>query len=197
MPENQTEFDLREDEVLQILCVTMTLATEFDANEIYEIAVVPLQNAQVWETDGIRFRLLDDGTALVTDAMYDACGGIRIPDTVTVPQSGETISVSGIDAALRAKIAETHTIYGAPDGRIAAYCETYGLCFAADTLTNPVSGDLTGDGRLNPDDLRTLNRILCECSGMLLDDTVMQAADVNQDGILDMQDAAALCRLIG
>ncbi|MBQ5338426.1 MAG: S8 family serine peptidase [Oscillospiraceae bacterium] len=197
MPENQTEFDLREDEVLQILCVTMTLATEFDANEIYEIAVVPLQNAQVWETDGIRFRLLNDGTALVTDAMHDACGGIRIPDTVTVPQSGETISVSGIDAALRAKIAETHTIYGAPDGRIAAYCETYGLCFAADTLTNPVSGDLTGDGRLNPDDLRTLNRILCECSGMLLDDTVMQAADVNQDGILDMQDAAALCRLIG
>ena len=193
LPENQTEFDLRKDEVLQILCVTMTLATEYDANEIYEIAVISLQNAQVREADGIRFRLLDDGTALVTDAVRDACGGIRIPDTVTDPQTGETIAVSGIDAALRAKIAETHTIYGTPDGRIAAYGQTHGLCFAADTLTAPVSGDLTGDGILNPDDLRTLSRILGECSGMLLDDTVMQAADVNQDGMLDMQDAAELC----
>ena len=184
----QTDFTMKQSDELLILCVTQTLTTQFESSDSYQLRAAALHPDQEWESGGIRFRLTEDGTALVIGAEHDSEGGIRIPDTVQIPGSGETAAVCGIDAALRAEIAETHTIYGKHDGSTETYCREMSLCFAAEDLTDAAAGDLTGDGEVTWADLLTLNRILSECPGMILNVAVMQAADLNADGILDMTD---------
>lgn len=193
--EGQTVFSLKKQEALQILCVTLTLGTDFENDDVFTVRVVPEDTKDILNADGIRCRLQSDGTAAVISAECDTSGGIHIPEQITDPQTGAVFAVSGIAAELRAVIAETHTIYGVSGGNLEAYCAAHGLCFAADKLTDPVRGDLTGDGLVSTADLQTLNRILSECSGMVFDDAVMQAADLNADGLLDLIDVRLLSAL--
>lgn len=193
---DQTEYTLEYGEALQILCVTPTLGTMFGDDVVFQLKAVSLSNDTVWESEGVRYSIMENGTACVMDAACGEAGGVRIPDTVVYPTTGETVSVSRIDAEFRAKIADTHTIYGAHGGNMEAYCEEQSLCFAAEILPAISSGDLTGDGIVTAADLLTLNRILNECSGMILNASVMESADCNADGILDMNDMQIMCRLM-
>lgn len=196
MPADQTDFTLKSGEAVQILCVTTALATGFEAQAPFRFQVIPLSNDTYWESDGFRWWICGQGTAFLADADIDAYGGIRIPETVIHPVTGETIQVGGIDSALQLKLAGTHTIYGEKGGNTESLCEYYLLCYAADPLPEVITGDLTGDGIVTEDDLLTLSRILSECKGMIVNASVEKAADCNQDGELNILDLQAMCGLM-
>ncbi len=193
---DQTEYPLQYGEALQILCVTSTLGTMFMNEDIFALSVTPLSNDTVWEADGIRYRIMENGTACVIDATCGEAGGIHIPERILYPTTGETVSVRFIDPELCIRISDTHTIYGEHGGNIEAYCAERSLCFAAEILPERILGDLTGDGIVTEFDLLTLNRILTECSGMILNESVMTCADCNADGILDLSDIQSMQRLL-
>lgn len=183
-----TEIRLQKAETLRILCVTAMLTNGFEDVDFYPVGVSGVH----WEAEGITYTMTDEETVIVSDAVRDAQGGIHIPNLVMIPETGMIADVSGLDEALCAEIADTHTIYGERGSRLEKYCLENGLCFASEELTDPAAGDLTGDGAADRSDLLTLNRILSECSGMTLNAAVMQAADLNADGMLDMTDLRLL-----
>lgn len=187
-----TEIRLQESETVQILCVTSLLGTGYENYDIFQLRV----SGNFWESEGITYSMTGDGTAIVTEAAHEAEGGVHIPFVVMNPADGMLVDVTGMDEALCEELAaETHTIYSMHGSRLEAFCADHGLCFAAEDLTDPAAGDITGDGAVDRSDLLTLNRILSERSGMIVSEAVMQAADLNADGILDMTDLLRLNRL--
>ena len=111
----------------------------------------------------------------------------------------EGIPVTFVPESLFTDLPPETVIIGYEGCAAADYAAHYGFIYqqAAAPEKTPVKGDLNGDGKCSSADIPVLNAMLAEHNGLNPELTPFDAADLNGDDILDMQDLFALVRLIG
>ncbi len=122
--------------------------------------------------------------------------GIQLPETVYDPETDTNIPVAGYTEELLAELCTTRTFYCDKDCESYSFMLRTGICVAIPDPQTDCMGDITGDGIVNNNDYLTLIRWITECPGMLMSDSAFAAADLNQDGCLDLLDADAIRAII-
>ena len=110
----------------------------------------------------------------------------------------EGIPVTFVPESLFADLPEETVIIGYDGCAAADYAAKYGFIYqqAAAPEQKPVQGDLNGDGKCSAADIPVLIAILAEHNGLDPELVPFDAADLNGDELLDMQDMAVLLGLL-
>ncbi|MBR3267738.1 MAG: leucine-rich repeat protein [Oscillospiraceae bacterium] len=185
---------LEKGETVRFLCVTDFIENLYEPFDSFYIAVESEPITQYYYDDGFEWEVHDD-QAILTDFPVNLTG-VMIPDTFIDEDDELEAAFAGISEECAARLSEFCTVYCTPGGAVDLWCHEHGICCAYPEPSVTIAGDVTGDGVLDEADVRTLLRCMAELPGMVLSDAAFEMADMNGDGILTMNDAFAIMRII-
>ena len=125
-----------------------------------------------------------------------------IPDThashLTLLPEIEGVPVSHVPKALFAGLPKDTVVMGYAGCAAADYADSYGFIYqqAPAEGQEPVQGDLNGDGRCSAADMTIFSAMLAEHPGLNPALFPFGAADLNEDGVLNLTDLRMLQRML-
>lgn len=121
------------------------------------------------------------------------------PEELRLLPEIEGVPVKYIPEAMFTGLTMETVVIGYEGCAAAEYADRYSFVYQqeqpAEPVQEPVKGDLNGDGRCSQADVLLLAAILAEHTGLDPMQIPFETADINADGILDMQDIFALMQL--
>ena len=127
---------------------------------------------------------------------YEVLSGKR--DSYQLLPEIEGVPVTFVPESLFADLPTEKVVIGYEGCAAADYADRYGFIYqqACSPEHEPVKGDLNGDGKCSAADVTVFSALLAEHTGLDPELIPFDAADLNGDAILDIQDLFALMRLI-
>ncbi|MBR5363728.1 MAG: leucine-rich repeat protein [Oscillospiraceae bacterium] len=127
---------------------------------------------------------------------YEVLSGKR--DSYQLLPEIEGVPVTFVPESLFADLPAEKVVIGYEGCAAADYADRYGFIYqqARSPEHEPVKGDLNGDGKCSAADITVFSALLAEHTGLDPELIPFDAADLNGDAILDIQDLFALMRLI-
>lgn len=191
LPDGQKMVSLKKGDVLQILCLSDWLESDFSDTESFFVGVSQSPGTLIYEENGFEY-IFDEGAALLM-RVPEGVSGICLPDPVFDEINDITGSFDGLySRELMDYLAENCTIYCHKNDNVMYYCKQFGLCYALLDAECTVQGDVTGDGIVDRNDVLTLMRWLQEGEGMILSESAAAMADLDADGTVTMLDLRLL-----
>ncbi|MBR3448819.1 MAG: leucine-rich repeat protein [Oscillospiraceae bacterium] len=190
--EPEMKLKLKNDDFLQILIISDYLLNTVisDIPRPFTVCVSGIKTGSDLTADGIRYHI-ENGRASVTGAEPEA-RALTIPEQITDPVTGALNPVTDIDALAFAPYAETCTIYTKKGSSIHDICEKQDYNFILTDSDFALTGDISGSGALDYHDVILLQKYLTECGDVRFTAAQAAAADLNQDGSIDLRDLFAL-----
>ncbi len=187
--------ELRKGEKLYLLAVTNYMNSGYSRQMEYTISVTcteTIAENTFVTIDNIIYEYIP-GQGYVLSDYADDLYGIYVPDQIYSEETQQSEPIFGIADAFIEKAAGNITIYyDSNDRNMAELCRSNGLCGASWDPITEMTGDITGDGMLDQNDILTLIRVITEGKGMHLTDTICSLSDQNGDGILNLADVNLL-----
>lgn len=194
LPQDQTTITLSVNQTLNIFCMTDWLEADSVFNPEYSLLITRWPESGTYESNGYIYEL-SFAEAKLTQ-IPAGLQGIRLENGITLEGEEIYFSFGGInDPNLLEYIIQNCTVYCEKDSSIARYCSSVGICYAYIDAECTVKGDITGDGSVDRNDIMTLMRWLDAAEGISLSASAYQAADLDGDGAVTMQDLAAMRNL--
>lgn len=196
LEEPETELTFKKDQKITILVIAdfMMHYNLDDYRADFSVTIAKPDTAREFESDGVVYET--DGNSARIREIRPEGNVIRISGTVQDPETNAMLPVSEPDPYIFAPYASTLIILTDNQSGIAELCESYGYFVVRTDSESELTGDLTGDQRITYHDTYVLQCLLTEQSGIALNAAQRQAADCNQDGMIDMLDLLILLRKI-
>lgn len=195
--ETEMTLNLKKGDLLEILVISDYLLYNViqDIPRPYSVCIAGRPAESELTANGIRYRIGESGEAAVI-GITDNLLALTIPASIQNPETGAQYPVTDIDPLAFAPFAEAAVFYTEKGSIIHSICKNLDYHFILTDADFALSGDISGSGSLDYHDVMLLQKYLTECESVTLTAAQTAAADLNQDGCIDLRDLFALMRLL-
>ncbi len=191
--ETEVKLELKKNDSLEILVISdyMLYNVIQDLPRPYSVCIEGKPAEFELTADGIRYHIAASGEAAVI-GVTDDTRALKIPANIKDPETGAVYPVRDIDPLAFAPFAEACTFYTTKGSIIHELCVNQDYHYILTDSDFAQSGDINGSGSPDYHDVILLQKFLTESDGVTFTAAQAAAADLNQDGCIDLRDLFAL-----